>query len=665
MQTGRRVTTAVLAALLAVACGAPQTSNSPAIGTIAPTPPAGASAQPTETSPADPPTVVPSHPLSPSTPTARPEPPDGAPIAAAPIEGRFGHAGAWTDKEVVLVGGQRDYGSEPFDDGAAYDPKTGEWRRIAPFPLGPRTGATAMWTGSEVIVWGGNAGGEGPVIIGDGAAYDPVADAWRTLPLPGADRSSDIWYEAVWTGIEMLIWGGRRSSEPLSAGASYDPSTDGWRDISAGPLSPRFNHSMIWTGTEVIVWGGNAADDSEQPLADGAAYDPSTDRWRVIARGPLEPRSGHVAVWTDDPLSADLMLIWSGRGANDALLATGALYSPKTDGWRPIDAAPIAPRHGATAVSTGRAAIIWGGVDQPPPRCVDGVLEDNPYAACDGVQFDPHADQHRGQWFQLHPGPLSPRSGHTATWARGVMVIWGGLGADGRPLADGAVYAERIQWLSEPLAPTERAESDEFWESLIPMHCPFPEWYWESLEAMTADVELVVSARVVGVQNRYDRRYKSNVAVITFAIDEVVKGEPMSRVDGTVDLISYGGEPDHWHLKANVPDGKHLLFLMNSGEAEAESGRQPTDDDRNSYFLPNHQAVIRELDGLVSLFEEQDDGPDNFPYQLHDRPFDEVVNEVREMVSRTPPTSTRPVGVVLARLSPTVPDPDRGIVMAC
>lgn len=612
------------------------------------------------------PTVAPSH----TTPTRAPTPtlepnvdfPRGAVIAAAPIEARFGHAAAWTDNEVVIVGGQRDFNSEPFDDGAAYDPKTGKWRRIARFPLGPRSGATATSTGSEVIVWGGNAGGDGPISLADGAAYDPAADSWRSIPMPPTGATYDAWYEAVWTGAEMVIWGGRRGADPVSVGAAYDPLTDNWREIPTGPLSARFNHSMVWTGSEVIVWGGDAADDSEAPLADGAAYDPSTDLWRVIAAGPLEARSGHIAVWTNDAYASDAMLIWSGQGTGEAFLVTGALYNPRADGWRLIDSPQIPPRVGATAVWTGSTAIVWGGVNQPPPGCRDGALEDNPYAACEGATFDPQADGRRGQWFEQLPGPLSARSGHTATWAGDVMVIWGGIDEDERPLADGAVYDPQLYWLSAPLAPTERAESDRFWEWLIPPHCPFPTWHWDSLEAITADVDIVVRARAIRVENRNDDRYDQNVAVITFAVDEVLKGQPISRVDGTVDMVSYDAGGDQWRLRSNMPDGEHLLFLMNLSDVESDS-RQ---DDRYSYFLPSYQAVLRGIDGLVVLFSEQDIESNTFPHELGGRPFDDVVDEIREIVSHAAAAPADPAGIGSgARVAPDIPETDSRIVMAC
>ncbi len=666
MRTAGLALLVVLAVSPALACqGETLATNSPSAAGVQRT--ASPSAPPTERAPLPSSTIAPSPNATARRPIITAEPglagPRGSVIAPAPIEGRFGHAAAWTDKEVVIVGGQRDFDSVPFDDGAAYDPKTGEWRTIAPFPLGPRTGASAIWTGREVIVWGGSAGGDGPVFIGDGAAYDPAADAWRSLPLPRGELTSNIWYEAIWSGTEMIIWGGQRGGDSAAVGAAYDPRTDQWRDLSAAPLTPRFGHSMVWTGTAVIVWGGRATDDSERPLGDGAAYDPQTNSWRVIATGPLEARSDHIAVWTDARYATNEMVVWTGRGESGDFLPNAATYDPRRETWRLIDTPEIAPRVDATAVWTGREAIVWGGVDQPPPGCHEGARDDSPYAACDGITFTPAAANRLGQWYEIPPGPLSVRTGHSAVWAGDVMVIWGGIDRDEQALADGAVYDPQIYWLSGPLAPTDLTESNRFWEWLIPMQCPFPRWDWNTLKGMATDAEVIVRGRAIAIKGRFDRKYNQSTAVITFEITELLKGHPMSRVDGTVDLLSYEGDGDSWSLKSNLPGGEHLLFLMNVGGVE---GADATEDERYSYFLPSYQTVLRELDGRLSLFDVQDQGPGIFLNALDGRPFEDVVDEIRDIVSGAATVPANPVGIGSgARVAPDIPETDPRIVMAC
>jgi hypothetical protein len=54
-----------------------------------------------------------------------------------------------------------------------------------------------------MIVWGGLRG----MNLNDGGGYDPAVNAWRALGLTGAPIGRD-YYTAVWTGREMIIWGG-------------------------------------------------------------------------------------------------------------------------------------------------------------------------------------------------------------------------------------------------------------------------------------------------------------------------------------------------------------------------------------------------------------------------------------------------------------------------
>jgi hypothetical protein len=56
----------------------------------------------------------------------------------------------------------------------------------------------------------------------------------------------------------MIIWGGLNfTSGRLNTGGRYDPVTDSWISTSLDNApSPRDYHSAVWTGTEMIIWGG-------------------------------------------------------------------------------------------------------------------------------------------------------------------------------------------------------------------------------------------------------------------------------------------------------------------------------------------------------------------------------------------------------------------------
>ncbi len=125
---------------------------------------------------------------------------------------------------------------------------------------------------------------------------------WRELSVSGLCGRYDA--SVVWTGTEMLVWGGEScagadcptdSSPHLGDGAGYRPATDAWRRLARSPLREREAAATVWTGSEMVVWGGTTG---QTLLADGAAYDPARDSWRGIADSPLSPRTGSAAGWT-------------------------------------------------------------------------------------------------------------------------------------------------------------------------------------------------------------------------------------------------------------------------------------------------------------------------------------------------------------------------------
>lgn len=224
-----------------------------------------------------------------------------------------------------------------------------------------RTGHSAVWTGTEMIVWGGTAfipsGSFGSYVqTNTGGRYDPVADSWTatsTLNTPiGAEG-----HTAVWTGSKMIIWGGNTDT-----GKSYDPGTDSWQTLSkTNAPSARSRHIAVWTGTEMIIWGGSTPDDSlplGKPMNSGGLYDPSTDSWRAMSTaGALSPRVRMAAAWTGTEL-----IVWGGRDGNGLALGDGARYNPQTDTWVALPTTN-APGYGNTEILiwTGTEILAWNG----------------------------------------------------------------------------------------------------------------------------------------------------------------------------------------------------------------------------------------------------------------------------------------------------------------
>ena len=65
-----------------------------------------------------------------------------------------------------------------------------------------RTLHIAVWTGQEMIVWGGWVGNL--PFFNNGGIYNPEADHWRAMSVEGVPEARSF-HTAVWTGQEMNI----------------------------------------------------------------------------------------------------------------------------------------------------------------------------------------------------------------------------------------------------------------------------------------------------------------------------------------------------------------------------------------------------------------------------------------------------------------------------
>ncbi len=350
-----------------------------------------------------PPTIAPN--LPPVTAGLLPD--TTARMPTAPIDGRIGPAAVWTGAEMVVWGGskpRRAGGEDPFDDGAAFDPRLNTWRTIAAAPIEGRAYAAVVWTGIEMIVWGGSSNGD---FLDDGAAYNPVADTWRTIsdaPKPGATKSA-----VVWTGTEMLVTGGLNQE---GTSAAYDPARDEWRRTAPAPgkvLTPY--PTVVWTGTEAIHVLTPAGIGNSSRLV---AYHPDTDSWEELVDAPPDLSVGRQLVWTGDQV----------LGTSTSVGTDQLLYQPSSGDSTAIPGLPAGspPFLAAMLTWSGTEALMWGG-------------------GSTGMAFNPTTQQWRT--FPAGDGPF--RVDGAAVWADGVLLAWGGFLFDdgsGGPggAGDGIIY---------------------------------------------------------------------------------------------------------------------------------------------------------------------------------------------------------------------------------
>lgn len=263
----------------------------------------------------------------------------------------------WSGREALIYAGG--WGLGPLDEGGAYDPTTDSWR-LMPTSGAPelRIYGTTVAMGAQMMVWGGWANQPGH--YQSGYVYDPELDQWLAMAEQGAPTARSF-ATAVWTGAEVIVWGGcdgRMGACPnmFSDGAIYDPSQNQWRAMSSvGAPSPRYQHTAVWTGAEMIVFGGATQGSDAGRVNSGGIYDPVSDSWRTTTlSGAPSERCDHAAAWI-----GNRMAIWGGLGG---VLRDGYLYDPITDTWTTItmDDAPAGRSRFAYANSED-SLFVWGG----------------------------------------------------------------------------------------------------------------------------------------------------------------------------------------------------------------------------------------------------------------------------------------------------------------
>ncbi len=319
--------------------------------------------------------------------------------------GRNRHAAVWTGAEMIVWGG---YGGSYWNTGGRYNPVTDAWTATSTgtnVPAG-RSDHTTVWTGTEMIVWGGYYWFSGvPYYLNTGGRYTPATDTWAATSTGANVPAGRYVHTAVWTGTEMVVWGGYDGGSYFNTGGRYKPSTDTWTPTSTalGANAPagRYSHTATWTGSEMIVWGGTPGN-----LNTGGRYNPAMDTWAATSTGANCPtgRYGHTVVWT-----GATMIVWGGYDGV-SYMNTGGRYNPAADTWAATSTGANVPaaRYAHTAVWTGSEMVVWGGFS----------------SLNTGGRYNPATDT----WAATSTGANCPtgRYGHTAVWTGSEMIVWGG-----------------------------------------------------------------------------------------------------------------------------------------------------------------------------------------------------------------------------------------------
>lgn len=322
-------------------------------------------------------------------------------VASIPPTGRFGASVVWMGDEVLITGGWRMTRTGHSDelefiaDGAAFDPSTDTWRRIADQPASTQSWRWAFWTGEAVLIVGSEAT----------LSYDPRVDSWTRLPdppfeLPDLVRDNET-FEAVWSGDVLYMW--RPGTDEM---AVYDPDRSTW-ELMPGPELDSFPSRLLADGNRLVALGTGWPSSPALTTLDATAAEWIDGRWvtyepitfvtatgsNIADVGAAQLIDGSVVVWgdhSDDPgptylldpaggwTEAPPMPIFAGTAhpgsivIGDRILAfseskRAAIFDPNLLRWETVDV----PLDIGSSVWTGTEVLTWTGTElvrwTPPP----------------------------------------------------------------------------------------------------------------------------------------------------------------------------------------------------------------------------------------------------------------------------------------------------------
>jgi len=236
----------------------------------------------------------------------------------------------------------------------AYDPAADAWRTLAPMPEGRHHLMAAAHAGKLYVFGGARGAAWEPTATT--WVYDPAADAWSELaPMPEARTAG----AAVALDAYLYVVGGAGGSQAL---LRYDPAADAWTTLASLRQPREHTAAVALDGADamdgkIYALAGRWSDAGERRSVE--VYDPATDTWSDgpsmnVARGGLAAAvlHGHIVV-------AGGEVIIAGRDTLDSV----ELFDPATGQWTPAPPLPVA-LHGVPAAAVDGALYVLGGSDR-------------------------------------------------------------------------------------------------------------------------------------------------------------------------------------------------------------------------------------------------------------------------------------------------------------
>ena len=315
-------------------------------------------------------------------------------------------------------------------------------------PFEPRAGHVAVWTGDELLIYGGTSGTHDVPPLITGLGFDPESGSWRDLSPSPQDLAWWPTLPAVWADDEMMVVGrtfGDDSQTILVL--SYAPAEDVWSVSPPLPADRMAVGGVAWTGTEFILVGG----DLNYPDDTAWAYNPSEEEWRQLPDPEIEPVEGIEGVWTGSEA------IFFG-GYTGPTASPGVAYNPASGTWRHLPSTSGDWIEGHGLVWTGQHVLVYSG--HTGPGHPDRVL-----------LYNPETDA----WSESSPIPIAASERLAGAWTGDRLIIWGGYATYREHDDSDAVFGEGASydpvtdtWTALPPAPlADRCDHTGTWTGIL------------------------------------------------------------------------------------------------------------------------------------------------------------------------------------------------------
>ena len=191
--------------------------------------------------------------------------------------------------------------------------------------------------------------------------YDPVADAWSSLPdFPGAERGytiGDTWNGEAWMGF------GLGNDGPLNDLWKFDPATETWTQMASCPCEARYHPAFVAMDGHIYMGLGSSFSGD---LGDWWDYDMATDSWSQKPDLPASPRHHPYQFGIDG-------IVYTGFGhSGEDIFNTWYAYDPSTETWSDMAELPSQGRVAGTQFSHNGLGFALSGDGETHSSMEDG-----------------------------------------------------------------------------------------------------------------------------------------------------------------------------------------------------------------------------------------------------------------------------------------------------